>query len=95
MPLFFFHCIDRTGQTRLREENRAAHIAYVRGFGERIRLAGPTLAEDGETMTGSVLIVELADANEAEDFTRNDPYRKAGLFEQVAVHPFRQVLPAD
>jgi uncharacterized protein YciI len=44
-------------------------------------------------MIGSLLILDLADRQTAEDFAANDPYSKAGLFESVAIHPWRKVLP--
>ena len=44
-------------------------------------------------MVGSLLVMEFADRAAAEDFAKNDPYAKAGLFESVAITPFRKVFP--
>jgi uncharacterized protein YciI len=41
---------------------------------------------------GSLLVVEAADRAEAEAFAAADPYAKAGLFESVAIRPFRTVF---
>jgi uncharacterized protein YciI len=57
--------------------------------------AGPTLSEDGERMTGSLLILDFADRTEAQAFADGDPYAKAGLFERVEIRPWRKVLPKD
>jgi uncharacterized protein YciI len=44
-------------------------------------------------MVGSLLVMEFADKQAAEDFAANDPYAKAGLFQSVAITPFRKVFP--
>jgi uncharacterized protein YciI len=91
--LFAIHCVDKPGHAHLRAANRADHLAYLDGFVSRIVLAGPTLTDDGQGMTGSVLIVDFPDRKAAEAFAAGDPYRKAGLFESATVKPFRQVYP--
>lgn len=89
---FVIHAIDRPGSTELRLKTRAAHLDYLTAAGEKVVAAGPTLAEDGVGMTGSVLIVEAADRAGAEAFARNDPYAKAGLFENTTIMPWRKVF---
>jgi uncharacterized protein len=44
-------------------------------------------------MVGSLLVMEFADKQAAEDFAANDPYAKAGLFHSVSITPFRKVFP--
>jgi uncharacterized protein len=44
-------------------------------------------------MVGSLLALEFVDKKAAEDFAANDPYTKAGLFQSVAITPFRKVFP--
>jgi uncharacterized protein YciI len=36
----------------------------------------------------------VADLAEARAFNAEDPYTKAGLWQSVAIHPFRWLLPA-
>lgn len=91
--LFVIFCTDKPGSLAVRQENRAAHLAYLAGFEEQVVAAGPTLAGDGTTMNGSLLILDLADAAAADAFVAGDPYGKAGLFESVVVRPWRRVLP--
>jgi uncharacterized protein len=55
-------------------------------------LAGPTLAADGTTPTGSLIVLEAADLAAAEDAAAQDPYAAAGLFDRVTIEPFRLVL---
>lgn len=93
--LFAIQCVDKPGHAHLRAANRAAHLTYLDGFASYIVLAGPTLTDDGQGMTGSVLIMDFPDARAAEAFAAGDPYRKAGLFESATVKPFRKVYPKN
>jgi len=90
-----FHCTDKAGATQVRLDNRAAHLAYLESLGDRLFAAGPLLTDDGQGMVGSLLIVECADTAAAQDFAANDPYAKAGLFDNVTIRPWRRVFPKD
>lgn len=93
---FILICEDKPGALDLRLANRDAHLAYARATGV-VRAAGPTLAEDGQTMNGSLLVIEVADRAAAEAFAAGDPYAKAGLFQTVTIRPWRWVIgnPAE
>ena len=91
--LFFVHCTDKPGSQDVRLANRPAHLEFLRGHLDKIVIAGPTLTEDGEGFTGSVLIVDFPDRAAVEEHFANDPYAKAGLFESVVIRPYKKVLP--
>ena len=91
--LFFVHCTDKLGRQEVRLANRPAHLEFLRGHLDKIVIAGPTLTEDGEGFTGSVLIVDFPDRAAVEEHFANDPYAKAGLFESVVIRPYKKVLP--
>jgi uncharacterized protein len=95
---FSIYCKDKPGAVALRLATRERHLQYVRDAERagsiRVVLAGPLLAEDGATMQGSLLLIEAESLHAAQQFADHDPYRHAGLFATVEVHPFRQVLPA-
>lgn len=93
--LFMFFCSDKPGHEQLRLDTRQAHLDYLGAFKDRAVAVGPTLSEDGQHMNGSLLILDLADRREAEDFAANDPYAKAGLFESVTIRAWKKVIPAD
>ena len=93
--LFHIHCQDKPGSSDVRAANRPDHLEYLKSFGAKLRLAGPTIADDGETVTGSILIIEADDMAGAEDFAAGDPYAKAGLFQSTAINPIRITIPAD
>jgi uncharacterized protein len=91
--MFMVHCKDKPASTQLRLDTRAAHLEYIRGTIGNIVLGGPVLAEDGQTMIGSVFVADFADRAALDAFLAGDPYAKAGLFESVTVLPFKKVLP--
>ncbi|MFN3512595.1 MAG: YciI family protein [Phenylobacterium sp.] len=93
MTVFALFCRDKPDSLALRMANREAHLAYVGGFRDRLRLAGPMLDEAGN-MAGSILFFEAESLAEAEAFSLEDPYRKAGLFERVDITAFRPTLGA-
>jgi len=90
--LFVIHCRDKKDHLPIRQENRPDHVEYLKSLGERLYAAGPLLDED-EQMCGSVVVIDVADRSAAEDFAANDPYAKAGLFEQVTIDRWNKVLP--
>jgi uncharacterized protein YciI len=57
MGLYVLVCNDKPDSLELRLANREAHLAYARGFADRLKVAGPLLDEAGN-MAGSLLILE-------------------------------------
>jgi hypothetical protein len=90
---FMIHCLDKPGHGEVRLANRAAHLAHLDRHGANLITAGPLLSDDGQTMIGSLLLMEFADRAAADRFCAEDPYGKAGLFGSVTVTPWRKVLP--
>jgi hypothetical protein len=91
---FVFICKDKPDAQALRAANRQAHLDYLRGYADRLLAAGPLQSEDGERMTGSLLILDFADRAAAEAFAAADPYAQAGLFGSVEIHRWKKVFPA-
>ena len=86
-------CEDKKDSLDVRLGNRDKHLAYLGELGNRVSLAGPMLSDDGESMVGSVLIIEAESVSEIQTIADGDPYALAGLFEKVTIRPFRQVIP--
>jgi hypothetical protein len=79
---------------------RPAHVERLQRLQEQGRLviAGPNPAIDsndpGEAgFTGSVIIAEFDSLASAQTWANADPYLAAGVYQQVTVKPFKQVLP--
>lgn len=91
MPLFVLTCIDKARALDLRMATREAHLAWVGGRMDQMKLGGPFLDEAGD-MAGSLMIVEAADLAAAQAFNAEDPYTRAGLWERVEIRPFRTTI---
>ncbi len=90
--LFVLYCRDIADGADIRQATRPAHLDWARAT-DRIRAAGPMLADDGESMIGSLFVIEAKDLEDARAFNAADPYTRAGLWDTVNVHPFRWLLP--
>ncbi|WP_340116269.1 YciI family protein [Pelagibius sp. 7325] len=91
--LFVLYCLDKPGHSDVRAANRPDHLDYLKSKLDSIVIAGPLLGDDGESVVGSMLVIDAADRAGAEGFAAGDPYAKAGLFESVAIKPYKKVLP--
>lgn len=94
--LFAMYCLDKPFSSALRAVTRDDHLAYVAAAGDRIRVAGPLLSEDGQKMIGSLLIVDFDSLDDVRAWAEQDPYNKVGLFEHADIRPWkgRGVEPA-
>ncbi|OPC79221.1 hypothetical protein B4N89_34730 [Embleya scabrispora] len=78
---YLFYCRDRPGTRPLRDELLEAHWAFMDGYAEGMIARGPTFAADGETVTGSVHIVDLPNADAVREFAYDEPNHRAGVYE--------------
>lgn len=85
---FAFICTDKPNSLALRKANRPDHLAYLKGLGDALILAGPFTELDGETMNGSLVVVEAGSLREAEAIAAADPFAKAGVFATVEIRPW-------
>src|SRR5258707_4677858 len=92
MPLYFLRCLDAAGSAALRQLNREAHVAHVRGSGV-VQIAGPILNESG-TVIGSMLIIDVQSIAQAQEFSESDPFRRAGVYLNVDIHTLRMTYAA-
>lgn len=86
------YCRDRANATEVRMAARPAHLEWIKAAPFPIEVAGPLLADDGQTMIGSLMIVGSGDLAAVRDWAAGDPYAKAGLFESVTLTPFRHLI---
>jgi uncharacterized protein YciI len=85
---FVIQCLDGDGQLPLRLKHRPAHKAYLASRRSDIHLSGPLVADDGETMIGSLFVIEAPDRAAAEVFNRDDPFSVQGVWATVTIHAF-------
>jgi uncharacterized protein len=85
---FVVHCLDKPGALPLRLANYEAHKSYLAAGSVATVVSGPLVADDGETMIGSMFIFEAATKEDVVAFNSGDPFAKAGVWETVNIHPF-------
>ncbi|WP_207484402.1 YciI family protein [Arenibaculum pallidiluteum] len=89
--LFAIHALDKPGALPTRLVNYDEHkrfLADTSPFGVRIVMSGPLVADDGETMVGSLLVVEAPDRAAVERFNAADPFHRAGIWQGVTITGF-------
>ncbi|MFF9810017.1 YciI family protein [Streptomyces coeruleorubidus] len=89
---FFCYHRDRPGSLALREELLEEHWSYMDQYAKELIARGPTFADDGETPTGSVHIVDLPDPAVARAFAFDEPNYQAGAYRDVLLRRWRNVL---
>jgi uncharacterized protein YciI len=88
--LYIIYQEDRDDGGEIRAANREKHFAYLETHRDVLVLGGALLADDGLKRTGSCLIINVPSREEAEAFSRNEPFRKAGLFKSVKITRMRR-----
>ena len=85
---FVVHCLDKPGALPLRLANYEAHKSYLAAGSVATVVSGPLVADDGETMIGSMFIFEATTKEDVVAFNSGDPFAKAGVWGTVYIHPF-------
>jgi len=88
---------DSLAKRKIFSLEHRARLQQLKNQG-RLVIAGPCpqIAEDsrGESgFSGSVIIADFATLSAAQNWAENDPFLKNGVYEAVAVKPFKQFLP--
>lgn len=85
---FIVHNLDKPDSLNIRQNNRDAHLAFLKADGPvKVETAGPLLSDDG-AMIGSMLIVEAEDKAAVQAWLKTDPYTKVGLTAESRIHGF-------
>ncbi|HSH54025.1 MAG TPA: YciI family protein [Methylotenera sp.] len=79
---------------------RPQHLSRLQALQDagRLLLAGPFPSIDSidpgpAGFTGSLIVAEFANLEEAKTWANDDPFVSAGVYQQVIVKPFRKTLP--
>ncbi|MFH8610870.1 YciI family protein [Streptomyces sp. NPDC018029] len=83
---------DRSGSLPLRDELLEEHWSYMDEYAKEMIARGPTFADDGETPTGSLHIVDLPDPAAARAFAFDEPNYQAGVYRDVLLRRWRNLL---
>ncbi|GMR18382.1 MAG: YciI family protein [Gammaproteobacteria bacterium] len=90
--------VDDSLEKRL--ATRAGHLERLEKLLQQGRLltAGPFPVVDSVDpgpagFSGSLIVAEFESLHEAENWAKTDPYLEAGVYKDVVVKPFKNVLP--
>jgi uncharacterized protein YciI len=86
--LFCLHIQDKPDRVETRKQFVDEHRAYQKDCGVDVTLSGPLLAEDGETMIGSIFFIEAADRAGVEKFIANDPFTRNDVWGETVLTRF-------
>jgi uncharacterized protein len=86
--LFALLCTDKPNSLELRLSSRPAHVAFLNGLGDALKLAGP-FTDDVGSPTGSLVVIEAENRTAAQSIAAQDPYAIAGLFASVDIKPWK------
>jgi len=88
-----FHLIDRPGSAALRLQMRPEHKACLARLQDRIALAGPLLQDDGQTLIGSLLVIDFPGRAAAGAWLAQEPFHRSGLYGSVQIQAFSNLWP--
>ncbi|MGF6113913.1 YciI family protein [Pseudomonas sp. ADAK2] len=98
--LYAIVATDVANSLEARLANRPAHLERLQQLKSegRIVLAGPNPAVDSNDpgaagFTGSLIVAEFESLGAAQAWAEADPFVAAGVYANVSVKPFKQVLP--
>ena len=93
MPLFAVHALDRPNALALRLQHYTAHRAFIETddlFSVDVVLSGPLQTPDGETMIGSLFLIESDSLEAVETFVNADPYALHEIWGTVSIQRFHR-----
>ena len=91
MKTFIITCFDKKNSLKTRLANRELHLTYLKSFKNKLILAGPILNKRNKPK-GSVLILKFKNKFELNNFLKNDPYSKVGLFDTINIEILKRVF---
>lgn len=89
---YFFYCRDKSDTAAVRKQLVETHWSFMDAYAASMSARGPTVREDGVTQTGSMHVVDLPDADAARVFAYEEPYCRAGVFEEVIIRRWENEL---
>jgi hypothetical protein len=93
MPLFAVHALDKADALPRRLEHYTAHRSFIetdQTHGVSVLISGPLQSDDGDTMIGSLFVIEAPGRAEVEVFTNTDPFTVHGVWGVVTITRFHR-----
>jgi uncharacterized protein YciI len=89
--LYTFFLLDKPGALALRNEIRPRHKAYLATKSEQMAFAGPLLSDDGQTMVGSLLVIDFPSRDDAQRWLAEEPFTRAGVYASTSIYAFQNL----
>lgn len=89
MMQFVVHCHDVADGSARRAPLRDAHRDYLDAHRDIIVARGPLQTDDGAGTIGSVLIFDVMDKRQVEEFWADEPFNAAGVYEWTTIERWR------
>lgn len=90
---FVIHATDKQDAIERRAKyfrEHRIHLDKADTQGVSVLMAGPLVADDGETPVGSLFVIEAKDRATVDTFTQTDPYCSNGVWERIDIHYFNK-----
>ena len=81
---------EKPGHEHVRDATRAKHLEYLEANVERMIAGGGFWNDEGTSVIGGLILVDVDTRAEAEAFIADDPFTAADLFERVELVRWRQ-----
>lgn len=85
--------IDKPNSQELRQQHRPAHKLYLGQVAQQIAFAGPLHADDGQSMIGSLLVIDFPSVAHARNWLSQEPFTQAGIYGRTEIFPFSNLWP--
>ena len=93
--LFAIRTFDHPDSGALRDELRAAHLAFLDRFADETVFDGPFTTDDGAMEMGSFKILDVKDRAAAQSHVDDEPFVTGGLQHGAAIWRFEPVVAHD
>jgi uncharacterized protein YciI len=92
---YVFICTDSDNSIEKREQVRHLHVARLNVLRQegRLLLAGPLLDNQNLSIPiGGLIIAKFNSFEEAQQWLNDEPYLKAGAYQEVAIKAYKDVF---
>jgi len=88
--LYAVQCTDAEGVDSIRNQYLAPHKEYLVSQAHILVVGGALVAEGTQEPMGSLYIVNVANREAAEAFSKGDPFTRVGVFGTVTITAMRK-----
>jgi hypothetical protein len=88
--LFVIFCLDKPEMAERRAAAMPAHVEYLRAAPFRNVMSGPLTSDDGETVVGSLYIVDAENRGVIDRMFEEDPLCRADIWRSIEVRAFNK-----